>query len=462
MPIDPRVSLSYHPVQVESPLVPLAQAMRIRDMQEQSQINRLQMQEHQRRIDKERQDDLGRAKVNEIMKNHTNADGSFNWGTAQKALADEGFADQALALEGKRVASEKERAIAQKEQRLGEEAKARQAHTQTQTEKEQFELGQSRVKGLTSILAGVTDQNSMIRGVGMALDRGLIGHDLAEQLLNHPYDPEEIKQFSEQLLTAGERLTLQEKIAEAKRKAALAAPELKKAENEALTSTPNANGLTASQQSTADIAKANAARMDDQAKETKRHNEVTERETSTHNRKIEAKGEADKPSTGAEKRSLGFLIRAEAAMQDLDELKDWSMQQGTLSQGYNNMAPNVFLKSEAKRYNAAAKAFTEARLRKDSGAAIPEHEYAKDREIHFPVAGDDAKTLEEKARRRGVILDALKAESGRAYKEHYGEDPKFSQRQVSPEKSSGPKVGEIRNHRGANYRFDGNEWIRQN
>jgi hypothetical protein len=65
-------------------------------------------------------------------------------------------------------------------------------------------------------------------------------------------------------------------------------------------------------------------------------------------------------------------------------------------------------------YRAAQRAFTEARLRKESGAAIPPHEYETDAQMYFFQPGDTPKTLEQKRRARQMVVDGVAAEAGRA------------------------------------------------
>lgn len=128
------------------------------------------------------------------------------------------------------------------------------------------------------------------------------------------------------------------------------------------------------------------------------------------------------PSTGASKRVLNFFNRAKQASEELEGLETWLGGLGLGGQTRLEMAPNVMQTPEGRQYIAAQRAFTEARLRKDSGAAIPSGEYDNDRKTYFPQPGDDAKTLAQKKRARAALLASLAFESGAALKEFYGDD----------------------------------------
>jgi hypothetical protein len=130
---------------------------------------------------------------------------------------------------------------------------------------------------------------------------------------------------------------------------------------------------------------------------------------------------AEKPSSGVQKHTLAFFNRAEQADKDLEELEPWISGLSTMGQARLEHAPNIAQSSEGQRYVQAQRAFTEARLRKDSGAAIPDSEFANDRRTYFPVTGDDAKALEQKRRARAAILSSLAFESGQALGEFLGD-----------------------------------------
>jgi len=206
-----------------------------------------------------------------------------------------------------------------------------------------------------------------------------------------------------------------------------------KAGNEAITSAPLPSGLTPAQDAAdrraeedrAQRAKSSAATL---AETIRGHN-------MTNSRAIEqnAKARDGRPSSGVEKRALGFYQRAQNAEDEIGQVEPEVLKFGFNDQFLLNHAPNIMQSTTMQRFNQARRAFTEARLRKDSGAAIPLHEYENDERMGFPRAGDGKEVLEQKKRYRASILNSLKTESGKAYREHFGEDAQFSD--VSPKGS---------------------------
>src|SRR5574343_1800145 len=86
------------------------------------------------------------------------------------------------------------------------------------------------------------------------------------------------------------------------------------------------------------------------------------------------------------------------------------------------IGPNPTQTSAQRRYNNALARFTEARLRKDSGAAVPPAEYRKDLEVYGIRPGDDPETIKQKVRAMISTANALAIEAGnQAMTEQYGE-----------------------------------------
>ena len=129
---------------------------------------------------------------------------------------------------------------------------------------------------------------------------------------------------------------------------------------------------------------------------------------------------SEKPSSGVQKRVLNFFNRAEQADKDLEGLEEQVRQTGLMGQARMAMAPNVLQSQMGQSYTQAQRAFTEARLRKDSGAAIPESEFENDRVTYFAQPGDSAETLDQKRRARAAVLASLAFESGQALAEFMG------------------------------------------
>lgn len=138
----------------------------------------------------------------------------------------------------------------------------------------------------------------------------------------------------------------------------------------------------------------------------------------------------NKPATGLQNKALGFYNRMKDATTTLNDLDD-KVTQEDLEIIQTSPAPefiNTRLLSEAgQRYAQALRTFAEADLRRESGAAISQSEYAMIKRIYGKQAADFASTLTDKRRSRGTQLEAIAAESGRAYEDFYGEPFKRGQ-----------------------------------
>lgn len=142
-----------------------------------------------------------------------------------------------------------------------------------------------------------------------------------------------------------------------------------------------------------------------------------------------------KAPTVSEQQSLIFFSRMKEAVDNLDAVETDIRGLGTLGQIRLNYAPAIAQSSEQQLYTQASRQFTEARLRKDSGAAIPPEEFANDRRMYFPQPGDDNETLEQKRKARETALAAIRQASGNAYWELYGESPTTVSRRVQSEQN---------------------------
>jgi hypothetical protein len=145
---------------------------------------------------------------------------------------------------------------------------------------------------------------------------------------------------------------------------------------------------------------------------------------------VQPKGKAPKPPTSVQARALKFWERGTNSLKNIERpvsdspnaptLEDHIAKSGTGAQFWMGYAHNSLLTPEQRRYIQAARSFTEARLREDSGAAIPPYEYENDLKMYFVQPGDDPVTVDQKRRDRLTILNALKNEAGPAYDQEYG------------------------------------------
>jgi len=123
---------------------------------------------------------------------------------------------------------------------------------------------------------------------------------------------------------------------------------------------------------------------------------------------------ADKPPTGQQNRALGFFNRARQADEDINPIEEDIAKLGLVGTAWMKSMPNFMQTDIGQKYNQSQRAFTEARLRKDSGATIKDSEYENDRKTYFAEPGDNAATLAQKRRARAQLLASLAAEAGPA------------------------------------------------
>lgn len=130
---------------------------------------------------------------------------------------------------------------------------------------------------------------------------------------------------------------------------------------------------------------------------------------------------AAKPSSGAEKTALAYYNRMKSAEDTIATLENKMAKLPLAGQYQLRYAPNVLQSSDQQVYRQAQRAFTEARLRKESGAAIPQGEYDTDAQTYFAQPGDKPETVRKKRAARQAVLNGLKFSAGKAYQEFYGE-----------------------------------------
>ena len=141
--------------------------------------------------------------------------------------------------------------------------------------------------------------------------------------------------------------------------------------------------------------------------------------------------QAARAVTGAERQSLAYFNRAKDASENIADLEPKIAKLGLTGQVGMHVLPNFLQSQDGQLYRQAQRSFTEARLRKESGAAIPSHEYENDAKTYFAQPGDSVETQKQKRAARDKVLEGLAYAAGKAYDEFYGE----------PLKKSGGKTG---------------------
>ncbi len=126
---------------------------------------------------------------------------------------------------------------------------------------------------------------------------------------------------------------------------------------------------------------------------------------------------------GLERTSLGYYNRMATAIDSMDVLEP-SLDSKDLFLIHNaplgELANNLLLSDKGRQYVQALRTYTEARLRKESGAAIPESEFANDRRMVAAAPGDDPTTIANKKHTRQITADTIGFAAGPAFEEYYG------------------------------------------
>jgi hypothetical protein len=170
--------------------------------------------------------------------------------------------------------------------------------------------------------------------------------------------------------------------------------------------------------------------------------------------------------TDVERRVLNFYERSKEAEDSLTKprpgtgksLEQMVSEKGIVDQLRFQYAPNVAQKPEDQLYWQALRQFTEARLRKESGAAIAAHEYTESQKTYFPVPGDSKEVLEQKRQARQGLLESMKQEAGPAYTQKQPETKPETKPIPAPTAAAMPTVGAtVPGKGGKKYRFIGGD-----
>ena len=159
-------------------------------------------------------------------------------------------------------------------------------------------------------------------------------------------------------------------------------------------------------------------------------------------------GNLVRASTGSERQSLAYYNRMKDAIDTImapgpgGSIED-IVGKGGLARQVELKLPSLLQKADAQVYTQAQRAFTEARLRKESGAAIPPHEYQNDAKTYFAQPGDTGEVITRKRVGRQKLLDGLAFTSGKAYEEFYGEQRPTPNETTTTTSTAAPQAGDI-------------------
>jgi hypothetical protein len=136
--------------------------------------------------------------------------------------------------------------------------------------------------------------------------------------------------------------------------------------------------------------------------------------------------------SGAERQAKNYYDRAAEAHETVLKLEPAVSKMGLGGQAMMAIAPNFLQSETGQLYRQAQRAFTEARLRKESGAAIPVHEYENDSKTYFAQPGDGQALQEQKRKARETVLAGIRNEAKRAIAEHNTGDSEAAENAVAP------------------------------
>jgi hypothetical protein len=327
--IDYTIPGQFRPIQLESPMNAMAQAMQLRNLQETSQMNALKAQEYQQQVRE-------RNALAQLMGDSTLEFGSEPFMRQVLAKAPgmyEGIATRAAQREN--LLSQREAREAEKEKRQFESEKLK-----GQLSKEQFQTAINE-------LAGYDTVNDVLSGVQQKLDAGQITRAQADQVIaGLPQNDAEIPAW--QIKTMRGLLTPKEKLEDVRAakkdvreeqrlgfeetRVANEAARLELEDKRIQEQTRHANAMES-------IGRAGADRAALQAAETARHNKAMERldaarvnisaaaeerkaqqgETPLSNKEIQKRESVLPQATAAIK---GFEAKSESFIKDLKELRD--------------------------------------------------------------------------------------------------------------------------------------------
>lgn len=138
-----------------------------------------------------------------------------------------------------------------------------------------------------------------------------------------------------------------------------------------------------------------------------------------------AKIKAEQPTEG-ERASAGYLGRMEAASRELEAVEAAGYDPGNLrdyaTAGEGPML-NWMASQQGQQYRQQQEDWVRAKLRKESGAAIPESEMDREIKTYFPQPGDKPAVIESKKRSRTEAEKSLRQQAGRALQRRASDMP---------------------------------------
>ena len=132
------------------------------------------------------------------------------------------------------------------------------------------------------------------------------------------------------------------------------------------------------------------------------------------------KGTAPPKPTEAEQNAAGFAQRMERADSIANSLVGQQPGIGSSIAGsipfVGGMVKRVVQPGDTQKFEQAANDWIRAKLRKESGAAIGKDEMESEFRTYFPMVGDGAEVIAQKAEARRVATDAMRLNAGGQYR----------------------------------------------
>jgi hypothetical protein len=428
MALDPNIALQVQPAQIQNPLTAYANVAALQGAQQQNQLYGLAIQQ------KEREAGQTQA-VNDAYKSAIGTDGTVDPTKLYSGVASAGYGSALPAL-----------------QKSLTEAQTAQLAQQ----KSKIELGLQQVGAIGQMLNGATDQGSYTATLQHAAQA--FG---PQSVAGFPsqFDPQFIAQKKAEALTVEQQLAEQHKnISDTLAQNTFAETQRHNQATEA--STTRGQDLTAATETRGQ----NMRALDFDPKSGVVVNKVTGQSMPVMGANGQPIGGAASNLTQDQSNAVAFGARALDSQQTLRQLEAAGVTSGNrlrqavsgvpviggaLASGANALPTALGGASDQQQsYEQAQRNFVSAVLRKESGAAISNEEYANEAQKYFPQPGDSASTIEQKARARDLAIEGLKAQAGpgaslipgiiSSANQDYSQQPRGGQQQQGPATQSQP------------------------
>lgn len=392
MSLDPSISLQTQPVQIQNPLTSYAQVAAIQDAQQRNKLLDLSIADKQREVGQN-------AALNDAYSKNLNADGTVNQQGLLGAVAQSGYGSAIPGI--------------QKSLTEADTAKLTQQKTR-------LDVASQQLNTVGQLLGSVTDQASWDAARQWAhANLGPSSLDNAPAV----FDPNLIAQKRQEALTVQQQLEQHNKLID-QQLAQSQFGETQRHNQATEASTLRGQNLTAATETRGQDMRANEY----DPKTNMIVNKVTGQARPATGVDGQPIASPAANLNGEQSNAVAFGARATDAQATLRNLEASGVTSGNrlrqaagsvpLVGGALASAANALptalggASDQQQSYEQAQRNFVSAVLRKESGAAISNEEYANEAQKYFPQPGDAPATIEQKARARDLAIEGLKAQAG--------------------------------------------------